>query len=91
MEREVLERMLDEGLSVAAIGREVGVHESTVAYWMQKHGLRSVNAERHRARGALSRGDLEPLVLQGLLVCANCHAEIEAGITSVGTPRRDLQ
>ena len=65
MDRDVLEGMLAEGLSLAAMGRRVGRHESTVAYWLDRHGLRAVNAERHAARGGLTREQLEPLVAAG--------------------------
>lgn len=41
MDQAVLETMLEEGLSLAEIGRRVGRHESTVAYWVDKHRLRA--------------------------------------------------
>ncbi|HEY0516752.1 MAG TPA: helix-turn-helix domain-containing protein, partial [Solirubrobacteraceae bacterium] len=62
MDRMQLEAMLSEGLSLAAIGRELGCHESTVASWLDHHGLAAVNAARHAARGGLTREQLEPLV-----------------------------
>jgi len=68
MDRALLEEMLAEGLSLAAMGRRLGVHESTVAYWLERHGLRPLNAEKHAARGGLSRGQLEPLVEQGMTI-----------------------
>jgi len=68
MERELLERMLDEGLSLAVIGRRLGRHESTVAYWLAEHGLRAANADRHAARGGLAREQLEPLLARGLSI-----------------------
>ena len=40
MERAYLEELLGQGLSLAEIGRRVGRHEATVAYWLRKHGLR---------------------------------------------------
>src|SRR4051794_588578 len=62
VDREQLERWLDEGVSVEEIARRVGKHPSTVAYWMRKHGVRSVQAERHaaarRAPTAGTRGAL---------------------------------
>jgi hypothetical protein len=51
VDRESLESMLNEGLSLAAIGRRVGRHESTVAYWVGRYGLRAVRRDRHAARG----------------------------------------
>jgi transposase len=66
MDRAALEQMLDEGLSLAEIGRRVERHEATVAYWLAKYGLSANGRERHAARGALSRKDLETLVRAGL-------------------------
>jgi hypothetical protein len=68
MEKDHLKELIDDGLSLAAIGESVGRHESTVAYWMQRHGLRAVNAERHAPRGALCRDDLVELVAEGLSI-----------------------
>lgn len=55
-------------MSLAEIGRRFDRHEATVAYWVQKHGLRAVNREKHAARGGLSREELEPLVDQGATI-----------------------
>jgi transposase len=68
MDRTALETMLGEGLSLAEIGRRVGRHESTVAYWVDRLGLEATNAERHAARGGLTRLALEPLVDEGLTI-----------------------
>jgi transposase len=68
MEKELLEGMLAEGLSLATIGREVGRHESTVAYWAERYGLRAVNAEQFAARGGLPQEDLARLVADGLSI-----------------------
>lgn len=65
MDREPLESMLAEGMSLAAIGR-VGRHESTVGYWVQQYGLEAVNAARNRSRGPLEKSTLDALVNQGL-------------------------
>jgi transposase len=65
VDRVSLERFLAQGLSLRAIGRRVGRHEATVAYWVEKYGLRAANRDRHLARGALRREDLEPLVHAG--------------------------
>jgi transposase len=66
MEREPLERMLCEGLSLEAIGKLVGRHPSTVGYWVGKHGLVPPLRDRHAAKGALPRRELETLVDEGL-------------------------
>jgi transposase len=69
-----LELYLDRGLSLAEIGRRVGKHEATVAYWMEKHGLLAVNREKHAARGALSREELERLVKSGASIAEIAEA-----------------
>ncbi|HXW59309.1 MAG TPA: helix-turn-helix domain-containing protein [Solirubrobacteraceae bacterium] len=65
MDRAALKQMLDEGLSLDEIARRSSLHESTVGYWVKKHGLRAVNRDRHVARGALPREALKDLVAQG--------------------------
>jgi transposase len=62
--------MLGQGLSLAEIGRRLHRHESTVAYWVQKYGLRAAKHDRHVARGELRREDLEPLVRSGASIAA---------------------
>ena len=66
MEREWLELKLGEGRSIESLARELGRHPSTVAYWVNKHGLASAHAERHAARGGIGRETLEDLVERGL-------------------------
>jgi transposase len=65
MDRVSLERLLSRGLSLAEIGQRFGKHEATVAYWVEQYGLDAVNREKHVARGALSREELERLVESG--------------------------
>ncbi|HEX3435103.1 MAG TPA: helix-turn-helix domain-containing protein [Solirubrobacteraceae bacterium] len=66
MDRIALEKMLDEGLALAEIGRRVGRHEATVAYWLKRHGLSAVHAETNAPKGGLAKSDLEPLVQAGM-------------------------
>lgn len=63
MDRALLAELLGEGLSLAQIGRRLDRHESTVAYWVRKHGLAPANAEKHESRGAVARETLERLVI----------------------------
>lgn len=49
MNKELLEECLAEGMSLEAIGERVGKHESTVSYWLKKHGLEAARAEKHSA------------------------------------------
>jgi transposase len=66
MDRAALEQMLDEGLSLAEIGRRVERHEATVAYWLRQHGLRAVHSQKHAPKGRLTRSQLASLVDQGM-------------------------
>ena len=68
MERAMLEDLLGQGLSLAEIGRRVGRHESTVGYWVRRHGLLPVHQARHADRGGLSHEQLAPLVEAALTV-----------------------
>jgi transposase len=82
MDRDSLGQFLRDGLSLAEIGRRVGRHESTVAYWVARHGLSAANLERHAARGALSRETLEPLVESGASI-AEIAATLDRGKATV--------
>jgi transposase len=62
MDRSSLEQLLNQGLSLADIAKRFGRHESTVAYWVRKHGLRAVHDQRHAARGRLTKEQLAALV-----------------------------
>jgi transposase len=65
MDRASLEDFLSQGLSLAEIGKRVGRHEATVAYWVTKHSLQAVNRRKHATRGGLDRDELEKLVGSG--------------------------
>jgi transposase-like protein/DNA-directed RNA polymerase subunit RPC12/RpoP len=68
MERDWLARELEAGRSIEDIAREVGRDPSTVAHWVNRHGLRSVHAPRHAPRGAISRDGLETLIGFGMSI-----------------------
>lgn len=68
MQREALETWLGEGLALEQIGRIVGKHPSTVAYWVQKHGLSAANKARHAARGGIPPETLAALVASNLTI-----------------------
>jgi Homeodomain-like domain len=74
MDRESLEQLLGRGLSLAEIGLRIDRHEATVAYWVQKHGLRAVNRDKHAARGGLSPAQLEPLIERGATIAEIAEA-----------------
>lgn len=66
MEKGFLEGCLAEGMSLEAIGKQVGKHESTVSHWLKKYGLKAARAEKHRAKGAPAKEDLERLLRLGM-------------------------
>jgi hypothetical protein len=76
------------------IARETGRAPSTVAYWVNKFGLRSLHAEQHHFHHvdpgekafAFSRHGVTRSLAAAraeaakcVLLCSNCHAEVEAG------------
>jgi len=74
MEADWLAPRLAAGRSIESIAREVGRSASTVAYWVNKHGLASRHAPKHAARGGIARETLEPLVAAGLSLGAIADA-----------------
>jgi transposase len=65
MERELLEDLLAQGLSLEEIGARCNRHASTVGYWLKSYGLEAVHSAKHAARGGLPRDQLESLVERG--------------------------
>jgi transposase len=65
MDRSWLERELAAGRSIESLARETGRHPSTVAYWINKHGLASAHAAKHASKGGVERTVLERLVEEG--------------------------
>ncbi len=65
MQAAWLAAQLEAGRSIESIARETGRAPSTIAYWVNKHGLASQHAARHRAKGPLDRERLEALVEDG--------------------------
>jgi transposase-like protein len=87
VERRALQQLLEEGASLAEIARRHGVHESTVGYWVTKHGLEAAHRKKHAARGGLRQEELEPLIEAG----ASIAQIAEAVGRSKGTVRHWLQ
>jgi len=87
MDRASLEGFLARGLSLAEIGRRLGRHESTVAYWVEKHGLQAANRAKHAARGGVERGRLAELVEAGM---STGEIALTVGL-SKSTVRRSLR
>jgi transposase len=65
MDKESLQLFLDQGLSLEEIGRRVGRHPSTVAYWVKKYGLTAAKQAKHAARGGIPRERLAALIHEG--------------------------
>ena len=65
MQKKVLEQCLAEGMSLEAIGKRVGKHESTVSHWLKKYGLEAARAEKHAAKGAPPKEEIERLLGEG--------------------------
>lgn len=82
MDRTVLKQMLGEKLSLAEIGRRLERHESTVSYWVDRHGLRANGQERHAPRGGLAKDRLEVLVDAGMST-SEIAAAVDRSKTSV--------
>jgi transposase len=86
MDREWLAAQLEAGRSIESIAQDVGKAPSTVAYWVNKYGLVSSHAPRHRGRGGIERTLLAGLVEQGLSIR---QIAAELGV-SAGTVRHWL-
>jgi transposase len=74
VDRDRLKAWLDEGLSLPQIAALTNRDPSTVGYWVKKYGLVPNGQERHAAKGGLTRGQLEPLVAEGLTLDAIARA-----------------
>jgi hypothetical protein len=70
MEREWLKEQLEAGRSMEAIAREVGKAPSTVAYWVNRHGLVSAHAERHAGKGRIDAEVLADMAATGMSIRA---------------------
>jgi transposase-like protein/transcription elongation factor Elf1 len=82
MDRSHLESLLAAGCSLDDIGRRTGRHASTVAYWVEKHGLQAAGHHRHAPRGGLGRDLLADLVERGFTV-AEITAQVDRSATTV--------
>jgi transposase len=82
MDRARLRGCLANGMSLEQIGDAAGMHASTVGYWIRKHGLRALGADRFAGRGAPERAALEGLVASGATL-NEIAAEIDRSIATV--------
>lgn len=82
LDREVLRRCLDDGMSLIEIGKLVGRPPGTVGYWVKRHGLVANGASKFRPGRGIRRSDLEPLVADGLTL-GQIAARLEVSIKTV--------
>lgn len=82
MEKEFLEECLAEGMSLEAIGQQVGKHESTVSYWLKKHGLVALGSETHAPNAKVDPHRLRELVAEGASI-QQMGAEFGAGRSTI--------
>jgi transposase len=82
MERESLELLLGEGLSVEKIAKRLGKDPATISSWMGKYGLEAVNRAKHAAKGGIDQEYLARLVAAGMTI-AEIAAEVGLSKTAV--------
>lgn len=69
MDRDWLSKRLAQGKSAAQIGRELGLHPSTVTYWVRRHELRlPERSARHSPRGGIDENLLRDLARYGFSI-----------------------
>jgi transposase len=82
MERRFLKECLARGMSLEAIGREVGKHPSTVSHWLKKHGLEPPGAGKYARRGPLCPDQLKSLVDDGATL-AEMAKQLDRSVSAV--------
>ncbi len=65
MDKRFLEECLSKGMSLEAIGAQVGKHPLTVSYWLKKHGLVAAGQARHAPKGEIDSARLRRMVDEG--------------------------
>lgn len=82
MDKRLLEGCLSKGMSLEAIGAQVGKHPSTVSYWLKKHGLVAAGQARHAPKGEVDSARLRKMVDEGKSI--RCIArELDAGYSTI--------
>ncbi len=81
LDREVLKRCLDDGMSLIETGRLVGRKPGTVGYWVKRHGLVANGSNRYRPGRGVRRAILAPLVMEGMTL-GQIAARLEVSITT---------
>jgi hypothetical protein len=83
--RDVLESLLNDGLTLAEMAQRLGKAKTTVSYWMEFHDLEPVNRGTHARPRNIDRERLERLVEAGQTVA---QMAVELGITPLTVRRR---
>src|SRR5690349_32101 len=83
--RDVLESLLNEGLTLAQMAQRLGRAKTTVSYWMDFHVLEPLNRSTHARPRKIDRERLESLVEAGQTVA---QMAVELGITPLTVRRR---
>jgi IS30 family transposase len=83
--RDVLESLLNEGLTLADMAQRLGKAKTTVSYWMEFHGLEPLNRATHARPRNIDRERLERLVEAGQTVA---EMAVELGVTPLTVRRR---
>jgi transposase-like protein len=68
MDRDSLQLLLAQGLSVQRIAERFGKNPSTVSYWLDRHGLEAINREVHAAKGGIEEERLTRLIECGMTI-----------------------
>lgn len=82
MERTYLQECFASGWSLERIGRETGLHASTIGYWAKKHNLAPPGASRFVARGAPDKSALAGLAAAGATL-ADMASQLDRSISTI--------
>ena len=74
IERDLLEQLVEQGLSIAAIAEKLGVGKSTVRHWLGRYDLRTAQARNRQAASRTAARNAGLLTVT--LSCAR-HGEAE--------------
>jgi transposase len=80
--RSYLQERLAAGASLEQIAQETKLHPSTIGYWLKKHNLTAVGADRFTARGTPDRQELERLAVNGATLREMANA-VDRSISTV--------
>jgi transposase len=81
IERERLEALVERGMTIAEISREVGLSKGTVRHWMMVYGLRTIRARGERTSIAQAAKEAGRLTIT--MTCRH-HGETEFILESRG-------